>query len=216
MTTRLVRLTVTILLGALAQAGCVAVPVLLPPVRVAIGGGAVAGQEFSEVTTMRIDTRPLQLLSEFQNRRHDGAIGYMEEHLGGVADRRSLVVTGGYLRYDHFPFKLDDLFGPQTGPLRVHVGATADLLRRSDNGDWGAGMSGVAGVEWAKWISGDFSVSEPDGGAVGSGMGEIGFGVEVQAAARFIPGMNYGLTTVSFTLRTPGILALVYALRSGR
>ena len=51
----------------------------------------------------------------------------------------------------------------ETGQLRFHLGLTADLLQRFDNGDWGAGVSGVAGVEFEKWVSETFPTATRKG-----------------------------------------------------
>ena len=223
-----------ILLGiTLMQSGCVAVPVLLPPARVSIGGGVAAGQVVQQkqpslaenvgsqssalatgttgLVSLRIDVRPLQLFPELHSRTHDLAIGYVKDQLetnGGP----SLSASGGYFRYDHSPVLFDHLGGSESGQFRINVGLTADILQRSDNSALGAGFSAVAGIEFLKWTTGDFSHSDSEGGIVGSNVGQIGIGFEVETKARFIPGMNYVATTAAFTLRTPGIIALVYAL----
>jgi len=222
------------LLGVmLMQSGCVAVPVLLPPARISMGGGVAAGQVVQPkqpsvaenvdsqsftlptgttgIISLRIDVRPLQLFPELHSRTHDLAIGYVMDQLGPNGGPY-LNASGGYFRYDHSPVLFDHIGGSETGQFRLNVGLTADILQRSDNNALGTGFSAVAGIEFLKWTTGDFSHSDAEGGIVGSGVGQIGLGFEVETKARFIPGMNYLATTAAFTLRTPGIIALVYAL----
>lgn len=233
MPARYFALRLFILLGVgCSLSACLAVPVLLPPARVSIGGGVAAGEVVApkligktasgsvdlangttEFTTLRIDVRPLQLIPELHSRRHDAAVGYVNEQLskGGVP---SPTVSGVYFRYDHSPLLVDHLFGSATGQFRINLGITADLLQRFDTVDWGGGVSAIAGMELLRWASGEFSESDSQSGIVGVGVGEVGLGIEVQSSARFIPGMDYRAASVSFTLRTPGILALLYSFKS--
>jgi hypothetical protein len=223
----------TILLGAaLGSPGCIALPVLLPPARISMGGGVAAGQVVpvqqqsatntpsSEATSLstgttglmslRIDIRPLQLVPELHSRTHDFAIGYVVDQLDPNGSR-PLSASGGYFRYDYSPVLLDHNTGSETGQFRINTGLTADVLQRSDTSTMGGGFSAVAGIEFLGWSRGDFSQSDSQGGIVGSNIGQFGVGFEVETKARFLPGMNYLATTASLTLRTPGIIALIYA-----
>lgn len=219
--------------AAVGQSGCFAVPVLLPPARISMGPGVASGQVVqpkpqtaatngasessaiasgtSEIVTVRIDVRPLQLFPELHRRTHDLAIGFVVDQIG-TGSGPYLSASGGYLRYDHTPVLFDHIFGSESGQFRMNLGLIADILQRSDNGALGSGVAAVAGVELLKWSTSEFSHSDRDGGIVGSGFGQIGIGFEVETKARFLPGMNYRATTAMLTFRTPGIIALVYGL----
>ena len=207
---------------ALTLAGCIPIPLALPPAEASLGVGAAIGNPLPSPTdgSPLSDAEPVVV----------GRIGLTPQALWAEQHRRPVEVVGGYLfhvftdelrhnRNRHGAFLgvsvlAGDWWLQGNWRARVILRGSADYIAHQSYAGDGGGASWSIGFEVADYVVAvSDDVSPP---ILGLAAGEGAIGVELFGSVHSIGGAEYGTIGFGIRGRWPGVLGVVLIPLNGR
>ena len=200
---------------ALALAGCIPIPVGLPPAKAALGMGAAFGNPIPSP----VDGTPLTEAEPVLV----GRVGLTPQTLWPTQHRRPIEIAAGYAfhvftnelrqnRNRHGVFLGLEVLGGDfwlgdNWRARIVVRGSTEYFALQDHPGDGGGGSWSLGFEVAQYVRHESSSSGP--GLLGYAAGELSLGAEVFGSMHSVGGADYGTVGLAMTLRWPGALGVV-------
>ena len=204
-----------LMLGAASSAGCIPLPVALPPAKASLGLGAAVGNPLPDDTGAPLSASQAVAL---------GRIGVTIQSMWPEQHRRPIEVEAGYA----FQLFTEDLrqnrnrHGVYAG-VGVHLGDwwlgsnwrgrltirgfAEYFVLQSHPGDGGGG-SGAVGFEIAQYMQHSSSSSGGGPAFLGLAAGEWSIGAELVGGGYAIGGGEYATIGLAVTARWPGLLGI--------
>ncbi|MBI5544545.1 MAG: hypothetical protein HY901_11690 [Deltaproteobacteria bacterium] len=191
---------------AVWSTGCVAMPLAVPPMQLAVGSGARSlssdscGEDLDAPAQLRVAVHPLALFPGMLNRSADVGVGYLLDY-GANAQ-----IQGGYLEGS-----MVMLQKPLRGGLgRLSTRIQTRLIYADPEASWGLASALQLTGEWVSFADSDFETTSADGGAFGHSYGEGGIGLFIEGSYQRAGTLHGWTATGGILIRVPASAGIAY------
>ncbi len=184
--------------------GCVPLPLITPPLKTTVGGGAGFGSTPEDSTTreqgtgifaLSVGAHPVQLF--LQEPTWDAGVGFVFESFPGT-DQDPLL--GGYVEGGYSLWHDGDR---ETGQGRLFLVGQLEVLHDNASGFSGIGASGGFAFEFAILTAESVASVNNDSAYFGVHVGEWAIGAELTFNIRQVGFVNYQAVLLQLVVRSP-------------